>query len=129
MIVVDSSVWIDLIRDRKSGSTSLLAEGAREGQIILGDLILMEVLRGARDERHAAALQRSFAAFPVSQMVDPSLAVQAAANYRLLRGKGRTIRSSIELLIASYCIRHDYALLQRDRDFQPMAEHLGLKLM
>jgi len=128
MIVVDSSVWIDNIRDldvdhvRKLGSI-------RNHEIIVGDLILLEVLRGARDDAHASKLQQHFAHMRVVAMLTPTLVPVAAQNYRHLRALGITIRKLTDLIVGTYCIENGLALLQSDRDFIPMARHLGLKLI
>jgi predicted nucleic acid-binding protein len=53
--------------------------------------------------------------------------VASAQNYRLLRGRGVTVRKTIDVLIATFCIRSGHVLLHTDRDFEPMAEHLGLR--
>lgn len=88
----------------------------------------MEVLRGARDERHADRLERSLRRFRVERMVDEATALAAARHSRFLRGRGITIRKTIDLLIASFCIERDYSLLHQDRDFDLMAQHLPLSL-
>jgi predicted nucleic acid-binding protein len=62
-------------------------------------------------------------------MLTPELAVIAARNYRVLHGLGITIRKVPDLIIGTFCIEHGHALLQDDRDFQPMAKHLGLELI
>ena len=66
--------------------------------------------------------------FPCVAMMSPQLAIKAAANYRFLRGRGYTIRKNNDLIIGTYCIENGYELLHNDRDFQPMADHLGLQL-
>ena len=62
-------------------------------------------------------------------MLDPDVAVQRAANYRRLRQRGIPVRKTIDLIIATFCIATGHTLLTSDRDFLPMAEHLGLKLL
>lgn len=96
--------------------------------IIVGDLVLLEILQGARDETHARRIERNLREFRVVSMLDDSLAIKAARNYRLLRGKGVTVRKTIDMIIGTYCIEQDYALLHCDRDFDPMVEHLGLRI-
>ena len=128
MIVVDSSVWIGQLRSQNSAAVARLAEIASPARIIVGDLILMEVLRGARDERHADRLERSLRRFRVERMVDEATALAAARHSRFLRGRGIAIRKTIDLLIASFCIERDYSLLHQDRDFDLMAQHLPLSL-
>jgi predicted nucleic acid-binding protein len=59
-------------------------------------------------------------------MVGSMIAVRAASNYRALRTIGITIRKTIDLLIGTFCIENRYPLLHNDRDFRPMAQHLGL---
>lgn len=54
--------------------------------------------------------------------------VEAARLYRLCRSKGFTIRSTIDCVIASLCLRDDRALLTRDRDFEAIAKHSALRL-
>jgi predicted nucleic acid-binding protein len=56
-------------------------------------------------------------------------AIAAARNYRLLREKGITIRKTIDLIIGTFCIDEGHCLLHGDRDFEPMREHLGLRVI
>ena len=128
MIVVDSSVWIAQLRAQNSAAVARLANIKVAGQIIVGDLVLTEVLSGARDHAHAARLERSLRRFSVEAMVDDVLAVSAARHFRLLRGQGITVRKTIDLLIATFCIERGHALLHQDRDFDLIARHLDLQL-
>ena len=104
MIVVDSSVWIAQLRAQSSPSVAALSGMPSPTRIIVGDLVLMEVLRGARDERHAESLEWAMRRFRVEPMVDVSLALAAARHSRFLKGRGVTIRKTIDLLIATFCI-------------------------
>lgn len=126
MIVVDSSVWIAHFRDAATPAVAALRGVSDPNDIIVGDLILMECLQGAIDERHAARIETALAQFTPAQMLDPQLAVEAARNYRRLRGLGLTPRKTIDLIIGTYCIQHGHRLLHQDQDFAPMAAHLGL---
>lgn len=128
MIVVDTSVWIFALRDAQRESVAKLQRATVQGKILLGDMVLLEVLRGARDDRHATFLETHLRKYPVVPMMDDRLAVAAAANYRHLRARGITIRAFADLIIATFCIEHGHMLLHDDRDFLPMAEHLGLQL-
>lgn len=128
MIVVDSSVWISYFAGVETDETSRLQAYARQHQLIVGDIILLEVLRGARSEQSAQIMQSQLRQFLWTSMLDPDLALHAARNFRLLRSLGTTVRSSIDMIIGTYCIEHGHALLQRDRDFRPMRDHLGLTL-
>ncbi len=67
------------------------------------------------------------AAFDFAPMVGRGIALKAAGNHRALRRRGITVRKTIDLLIGTFCIEGGHALLHADRDFAPMAEHLGLR--
>jgi predicted nucleic acid-binding protein len=128
MIVVDSSVWIDRLRDRDTPQIRKLNAGRNFSDILVGDIILLEVLRGVSDEGRASRIERDLRQYPIVRMLDEKLAIKAAANYRFLRTLGITIRKSADLIIGTYCIEHEHSLLHNDRDFDQMVEHLGLRL-
>ena len=130
MIVVDSSVWIGNLRGTGSERVRKLhAYAEREDdQLLVGDLILLEVLQGARDEAHASRIERNLRRYPVAPMLSDRLAVRAAHNYRSLRGRGVTVRKTVDMIIGTYCIEGGHCLLHDDRDFDPMAQHLGLQV-
>lgn len=99
-------------------------------EIVIPDLVLLEVLRGARDQVLAMRIERNLSRFSLVELGGKSLAIVAARYYRDLRRLGVTIRSSIELLIGAYCIEHGASLLHHDRgDFAPMQQHLGLRCL
>ena len=56
MILVDSSVWIAHLRGQRTPATAKLEAAAAREPILIGDLILLEILQGARDEAHAARI-------------------------------------------------------------------------
>lgn len=127
MILVDSSVWIALLRGEVSPQVEQLTAAGNTADILVGDLVLTEVLQGARDDRHAATIETLMSAFPIVPLLGPALAPRAAANYRLLRQRGITIRKTADIIIATYCIEHGHVLLHQDRDFDPLVEHCGLR--
>jgi predicted nucleic acid-binding protein len=128
MILVDSSVWIGHLRNQDTTSLGKFRAIEDTDSILVGDLILLEVLQGARDERQAVRIEHGLRQFRVVQMLNDSVAVRAARNYRTLRGKGVTVRKTVDVIIATFCIENRYALLQSDRDFAPFAQHLGLSI-
>jgi len=128
VILVDSSVWISHFSNVLHDEVIRLRNVERAYDIVVGDLILMEVLRGARSDIDAARMESRLRLFRVQQLVNPHVAITAARNYRVLRALGITPRSTIDLLIGTYCIENGYPLLQRDRDFTAMQQHLGLQL-
>ncbi len=128
MIVVDSSVWIAHLRDHNTPEVRKLRALDEPDEILLGDLILLEVLQGARDERHAGLIERQLRQFEIASMLSPALAPRIARNYRYLRDRGITPRKTIDVIIATFCIEGSHRLLHADRDFAPMVAHLGLRV-
>jgi len=128
MILVDSSVWIAHLRGERTHATARLAAAAAREPLLIGDLILLEILQGARDEAHAARIERGLRQYTLVPLLDAALAPRAARNYRRLRELGITIRKTADIIIGTFCIDHNHELLHDDRDFAPMAEHLGPKL-
>jgi predicted nucleic acid-binding protein len=128
VIVVDSSVLIFAIRGMLRPSTELLRYEVERSRLLVGDVSLLEVLRGARDEAHATRLETQLRRFEIVSMLDEKIALAAARNYRMLRSLGITIDKLGDLIIGTYCIENSHRLLQDDRDFGPMVEHLGLRL-
>ena len=125
-MLVDSSVWIAHLRGSRTVATAKLEAAADREPILVGDLILLEVLQGARDELHAARIERSLRRFEVVPLLDSGLAPRAARNYRKLRDMGITIRKTADIVIGTFCIERRCPLLHDDRDFAPMEKHLGL---
>lgn len=128
MIVVDSSVWIAHLRGLDIPCVRKLRALDNPGDILVGDIILLEVLQGARDDRHAHRIERNLRQFTFARMLDRELSVEAARNYRHLRALGNTVRKTIDLIVGSYCLRGGHRLLHDDRDFDAMAVHLGLSV-
>jgi predicted nucleic acid-binding protein len=126
--MVDSSVWIAHLRDHRTPATDKLESAVTREPILVGDLILLEILQGARDDAHAARIGRGLRRYPVARLLDADLAPQAARNYRKLRELGIMIRKIAEIIIGTFCIEHDRLLLHEDRDFAPMEKHLGLRV-
>ena len=126
MIVVDSSVWIDFLRDANAPHVRQLDALLGTEEIIVGDLMLCEVLQGLDSERSAQEVERLLRRFEIAPMTGDTIAVEAARNFRLLRRRGITIRKTIDLLIGTWCIKNRRPLLHNDSDFRPMALHLGL---
>ena len=129
MILVDSSVWIAHLRGRRTPATAKLEAAAAREPLLIGDLILLEILQGARDETHAARIEQGLRQYVVVPLLDADLASHAARNYRTLRELGITIRKTADIIIGTFCIERRHALLHDDRDFAPMEEHLGLRVV
>ena len=126
MILIDTSAWIEFLRDTGSPVChrvdALLAE-----ETATCDAIRMEVLSGARDEQHLHRLRRLLARTTVLP-TGPVDYDQAASIYRHCRRKGQTVRKLMDCLIAAVAIRDDVAILHRDADFDVIARHTELRV-
>lgn len=128
MILVDSSVWIDVLANRDSPQTRIFDRLLRDEMIVgVGDLIATEVLQGTRSDRDFRDTLATFLRFPFVTIVDSAVSIDAARHYRSLRAKGITVRKTVDTLIATRCIADNIPLLYRDRDFDPFVAHLGLR--
>ncbi len=128
-MIVDSTVWIDYLREVDNAETAWLDRALEVKRIGLTDLILCEVLQGARGDFAFLELRRRLLKFTVFDAGGVERAVSSAENYRLLRAKGITIRKTIDCLIATFCIEEGHYLLHHDGDFEPFEKHLGLRVV
>ena len=129
MVIVDSTVWVDYFNGKHNPQTDWLDARLDRERLGLTTIILAEVLQGVRDERAAARVERELLKLEIFDATGIALAVQAARNYRILRGRGRTVRKTIDVLIATFCLEEGHSLLHRDRDFDPFEELLGLSVV
>lgn len=130
MIFVDSSVWIDYFNGRITKQTDLLNDFFLEREVIvIGDLVLTEVLQGFQDNRDFNKARKLLDSLFFRQMLGKKIAVKSAENYRTLRKKGITVRKTIDVIIATFCIENGLPLLHSDRDFRAMEEHLALEVI
>ena len=129
MIFVDSSVWIDYFNGRITKQTDLLDAFLEDELIVIGDIVLTEVLQGFQDDRDFIKAGKLFDSLYFMPMLGKRLAVKSAENYRKLKKKGVTVRKTIDVIIATFCIENDLLLLHSDRDFKIMEKHLALKVV
>lgn len=129
MVIVDSSVWIDFLNRRHTPQTHWLNASRGTGTIGLTTLVLAEVLQGIRLDSRFRQAEQFFSTMPAVDSIDYSLAVQAASNYRTLRALGVTIRSTVDCLIATFCIENGHELLHCDSDYDSFERHLNLTVL
>jgi predicted nucleic acid-binding protein len=127
VILIDSSVWIDYFNGIPSWQTDVLDKALSNVPIIIGDLILTEVLQGFKSSRDFEKAKTLLGAFTFRSMGGYDVAIQSAQNYRRLRQAGVTVRKTIDVIIATFCITESLTLLHDDRDFDPMVPLLSLK--
>nr|WP_321474459.1 PIN domain nuclease [uncultured Paludibaculum sp.] len=126
---MDSSVWIDYFRGAVTPQTEKLDSVLGQEPLAVGDLILAEVLRGFSGEQDFEEARRLLTSLEVVDLGGQEVAIQSARNFRTLRALGVTVRKTIDTVIATRCIESGYHLLHNDRDFDPFAKHLGLRVV
>ena len=124
MILVDSSVWINLLG--KSRKHRLSPERLLE--VATCPPVIQEVLQGIGNDLAYQRIQESLLALPCfGNPLDMDLYLTASDLYRLARKQGITIRSSVDCLIAAIALRHSLEVWHSDRDFDSLAKITGLK--
>jgi predicted nucleic acid-binding protein len=127
VILVDSTVWIDYFGGKATKQAEKLDSLLGDEPLAIGDLILTEVLQGFASDRDSRQAKKLLTSLVIVELGGQDIAVRAAENYRTLRSLGVTVRKTIDTIIATRCIESGYALLHRDRDFEPFVTHLGLR--
>jgi predicted nucleic acid-binding protein len=129
MIIVDTTVWIDYLSGRNNRETDYLDRELSRQRLGLTDLILCETLQGVSDERSFTRVLQELRKFELFETGGEEMAILAARNFRRLRQHGRTVRKTIDCLIATFCLHHGDSLLHRDRDFDHFEQVLGLTVI
>jgi hypothetical protein len=129
VVIVDTTVWIDYFRGRRTAQTRWLDQALGVTRVGLCDLILCEILQGMPSDADAAAVLAQMSSFDLLDTGGMDLAVESARNYRRLRARGHTVRRTIDCLIATLCLREGHELLHNDRDFDPFEAMLGLRVI
>ena len=126
MALIDTSAWVEYLRDSDS-ETCNEVERLLDFEPALCDAIRMELLAGARDEKHVTQLEKLLARATVikTESIDYD---NAAAIYRACRKFGLIIRTHVDCLIAAIAIRTDTDLLHNDSDFDAIAQVTKLKI-
>ena len=128
MTVVDTSVWVDYFNGVATPQTDCLHRLLGEERVVIGDLVLTEVLQGFCSDADFRRARTLLEALEVRAMLGKDLALESVRNHRRLRGLGVTVRKTIDVMIGTFCIVNGLPLLHADRDFEPVAEHLGLQV-
>jgi len=127
-MIVDTSVWVNYFNSNKSWQADRLRNAIEENEtIVLPGIVLTEILLGFSTDKEAEKVSALLEAFEVSPELTTGDYKQAAAIYRKCRRQGKTIRSTVDCLIAVICIRDGLALLSKDRDFDFISESYPLK--
>ncbi len=129
MILVDSSAWIEFLRATGSPVHHRLRTALEEGAALASsDVIVMEILAGARDAADRERLRRLLYGLEFLGVEGPADYEAAAEIFRACRRGGETPRKLTDCLIAAVAIRSDAELLCADADFVAIGRHADLRL-
>ena len=129
MVIVDTTVWVDYLKGASTPEVEWLDRETSRQRLGLLDLMACEVLQGLSTDEEAVRVLSHLRRFEIFQTRGIELAVAAARNYRHLRSQGKTVRRTIDCLIATVCIEQNHALLHNDRDFDAFEELLDLQVV
>ena len=116
MLLVDSSVWIDVIRGAVTQGASFL-EQRDEEELAVAGVVFQEVMQGVTDERVYERVRDMFSAMLLLEPRELSTYEIAAQLYRRARAGGFTIRKPADCLIAALALEHGALLVHNDCDF------------
>jgi predicted nucleic acid-binding protein len=129
VIVVDTSVWIDVFNDVDTPAARTCVALIEGGEpVALTDVILAEILQGLSDDEQAIKVEQHLRAFPILRLNSLDDFTLAAQLYRTARSKGITIRKTLDCLIAAPCVRANAPLLHADKDFELLASCTALRI-
>jgi predicted nucleic acid-binding protein len=119
VVLVDTSVWIEVFRRRSAFS---LESVVAFDDVVTCLPVVQEVLQGFDDERGYAVARDAMMSMPIVEAPLGWEVVEQAANlYRTARRAGVTVRSGVDCLIAACAIRHRLTVLHADRDFDHLS--------
>ncbi|MDP1699055.1 MAG: PIN domain nuclease [Xanthomonadaceae bacterium] len=129
MILVDTSVWVGLLRQSATPPVARLRQLLLDGETLIAPVVLQEMLQGARSQADLSRLREHFSALPMLEHRATTYAL-AGTLYARCRWAGITPRSPHDCLIAATAIEHGVPLLHDDRDFERIAGiEPGLRLL
>lgn len=126
MILVDTSVWINYLNGNDTHEVEVLDRALNDGVAAIGDIIFLEVLQGFKNDKDYIKTKAQLLKLDQYELFGQHMIESCANNYRELRKKGLAIRSTTDVIIATFCIENELSLLFSDRDFIPFVKHLEL---
>jgi predicted nucleic acid-binding protein len=130
VIVVDTSVWIDFLNDKRTPQAERCAELIERGEpVALTDIVLTEILKGLRSEHEAQLVEDRLRAFPILRLEDLDDFRLVAELYRTARRAGvRIDKRRPYCFIAAPCVRTGAPILHADSDFDLLASCTPLRI-
>ena len=126
MILVDTSAWIEFLRDTGS-EVCVSVDRLLDADLAICDAVSMEILAGARNERNLIQL-RGLLARTTTLPTTPADYEDAASMYRSCRARGETVRKLVDCLIGAVAVRAGVEILHADVDFAVLARHTEVRI-
>ena len=128
MIVADTSAWVEYLRGTNSSVHVRLVEAILSSEVATTDVVMLEVLSGAR-AHNVEATHRLLNTVDFLAQHTRDDALHAAELYRHCRSRGVTIRALNDCLVAAVAIRNEVPVLHADADFDQLAAHTRLQVV
>ena len=124
MILVDTSIWIELL----NGRLAVRLSDDDFTRFVTCGPVVQEVFQGLREGELTDGFRGAFLAIPLlSDPLPLEAFLEAAEIYRQGHRRGYTIRSSADCLIAAVAIRNKVPIWHKNRDFATIARYTGLE--
>ena len=130
MILVDTSVWIDFLRGARSPHRRMLHRLIEdEEDICLTEIIVLEILQGIAHDSDFQSIRDYLLEFPIYTPIGISTYLTAAEIYRKCRKHSKTVRKTVDCIIAAICLENDLVLFHKDSDYDRIHDCAGLKVL
>ncbi|MBI3606252.1 MAG: PIN domain nuclease [Nitrospirae bacterium] len=130
MIVVDTSIWIDFLKGENSPEQRKLHSLINdEEDIAIVEIIFTEILQGIKEDKEFQTMKGFLLDFPIYKPKSIETYFHAAQIYRDCRKKGKTIRKTVDCIIAAICMENSLTLFHKDSDFDNIKACTGLQVM
>ncbi|MBD1996867.1 PIN domain nuclease [Leptolyngbya sp. FACHB-541] len=126
MLLIDTSVWISVFRDRSGQIRQQLETLIANHDILLTRFTQLELLQGSLNEQEWTLLANYLEAQSYVELTPYSWRAAARIYYELRR-QGLTVRSPIDCCIAQAALENNLLLIHNDRDFETIAQVRSLQ--
>jgi hypothetical protein len=128
MILVDTSVWIDFLAGREIPHRHILRQLIeKEEDIGITEIILTEILQGIKDDAVYETTKSYLLEFPIIRPKGIETYLAASEIFRKCRKHGRTVRKTVDCIIAAITQENGLTLFHNDNDFAIIEKCIGLK--
>ena len=129
MVLVDTSAWIEYFKGGVPRVVDKVDQCLERDLVGIGDLVYCEIMQGIRSARERNRISTLMLSLPQFDMVGFDIAEKSAANFRMLRSKGVTVRKTLEVLIGTFCAENKHRIVHCDSDFDRMSKYIGLDVL